>query len=109
VRYRGEVAGWVINHVLGPDAVRFTCSFLRKEISRRGRIVPLYRESLRRLVEAGCRRCTFVTPVEYPNMIRFAYRWIAPIAEFASETRGSRKRLARRNDSEALDAPSQRT
>jgi len=93
VRYRGEVVGWVINHALGEDAVRFTCSFLRKDISRRGRIVPLYRESLRRLVQAGIPRCTFVTPVEYPNMVRFIYRWIAPIAEFVGETRGSRKSL----------------
>lgn len=92
-RYKGEVVGWVINHSLGTDAVRFTCSFLRKDISRRGRIVPLYRESLSRLVEAGCGRCSLVTPVEYPNMVRFIYRWIAPIAEFVGETRGSRKSL----------------
>lgn len=104
VRYKGEVVGWVINHPLGTDTVRFTCSFLRKDISRRGRIVPLYRESLRRLVAAGCRRCTLVTPVEYPNMVRFIYRWIAPIAEFVGETRGSRKSLAGRRA--ALDAPS---
>lgn len=52
-RYRGEVVGWVINHVVAPGTVRFTCSFLRKDLSRRGRIVPLYRESLRRLAEGG--------------------------------------------------------
>jgi GNAT superfamily N-acetyltransferase len=103
VRYRGEVVGWVINHALGEDAVRFTCSFLRKDISRRGRIVPLYRESLRRLVEAECPRCTFVTPFEYPNMVRFIYRWIAPIAEFVGETRGSRKSLGASAPRGALD------
>ncbi|MGH7338202.1 MAG: GNAT family N-acetyltransferase, partial [Myxococcota bacterium] len=92
-RYKGEVVGWVINHALGPDAVRFTCSFLRKDISRRGRIVPLYRESLARLVEAGCQRCSLVTPVEYPNMVRFNSRWIAPFAEFGGETRGARTPL----------------
>lgn len=103
VRYRGRVAGWVINHALGEDSVRFTCSFLSKQISRRGRIVPLYRESLRRLAEAGIRRSTFVTPVEYPNMVRFAYRWIAPIAELVAETRGSRKKLEG-STAAALDA-----
>ncbi|MEO8277810.1 MAG: GNAT family N-acetyltransferase [Thermoanaerobaculia bacterium] len=94
-RYRGEVVGWVINHVVAPGTVRFTCSFLRKDLSRRGRIVPLYRESLRRLAEGGVERATFVTPVNYPNMVRFILRWIAPIAEFVGETRGSSKRLGR--------------
>ncbi len=93
-RYEGEVVGWVINHVVSPGLVRFTCSFLRKDLSRRGRIVPLYRESLRRLVDTDCRLATLVTPVEYPNMIRFLLRWIAPIAQFVGETRGSRKELA---------------
>lgn len=92
-RHRGEVVGWVLNHVVAPGTVRFTCSFLRKDLSRRGRIVPLYRESLRRLAEGGVERATFVTPVIYPNMVRFILRWIAPIAEFVGETRGSAKAL----------------
>jgi GNAT superfamily N-acetyltransferase len=93
-RYRGAVVGWVINHRVAPGYVRFTCSFMRKDISRRGRIVPLYEASLRALAEEGCRQSSFVTPVGYPNMIRFIERWIAPIADFVGETRGSRKRLA---------------
>lgn len=93
-RYRGEVVGWVINHRVAPDYVRFTCSFMRKDISRRGRIVPLYEASLRALAAEGCPRSSFVTPVCYPNMIRFIERWIAPIADFVGETRGSRKVLA---------------
>jgi GNAT superfamily N-acetyltransferase len=93
-RYRGEVVGWVINHRVSPEVVRFTCSFMRKDISRRGRIVPLYRESLRRLVAAGVPQCTFVTPMSYPNMLGFIRRWIVPIADSLAETRGSVKRLS---------------
>jgi GNAT superfamily N-acetyltransferase len=92
-RYRGELVGWVINHRVAPGLVRFTCSFMRKDISRRGRIVPLYQAALTRLAGAGCRQCTFVTPVIYPNMVHFIERWLAPIADFVGETRGSRKRL----------------
>ena len=72
---------------------------MRKDISRRGRIIPLFRASLERLVEAGVARATFVTPVVYPNMIRFIQRWIAPISEFVGETRGSTKRLGERSSS----------
>ncbi len=92
-RKGGEVVGWVLNHRVAPGLVRFTCSFMRKNLSRRGRIVPLYRESLRRLAATDCRLCTFVTPVEYEGMIGFIQRWIVPVAEFLAETRGSRKRL----------------
>ena len=100
----GDVIGWVINHVVAPGTVRFTCSFLRKDVSRRGRIVPLYHESLQRLAAAGVERATFVTPVLYPNMIRFILRWIAPIADFVGETRGSAKRLGRaKTASAAID------
>jgi len=102
-RYRGAIVGWVLNHRVDERTVRFTCSFMRKDISRRGRIVPLYHESLRRLAAAGVPRATFITPVVYPNMIRFIERWIAPIAEFSGETRGVRKRLAAAAD--AADRP----
>ncbi len=105
-RYRGEVVGWVLNHVVAPGTVRFTCSFLRKDLSRRGRIVPLYRESLRRLAAGGVERATFVTPVIYPNMVRFILRWIAPIAEFVGETRGSAKQLERASAASAASPAS---
>ncbi len=100
-RFRGEVVGWVINHRVSPEVVRFTCSFMRKDISRRGRIVPLYGESLRRLVAAGVRQCTFVTPMSYPNMLGFIRRWLVPVADSLAETRGSVKRLSTEDGSDA--------
>jgi GNAT superfamily N-acetyltransferase len=96
LRYRGEVVGWVINHRVDARTVRFTCSFMRKDLSRRARIVPLYSEALRRLSEAGCEFCTFVTPTVYPGMLEFIRRHCAPYASFTGETRGTRKRLSPR-------------
>lgn len=93
LRHRGKVVGWVINHEIGSGMVRFTCSFMRKDLGRRGRILPLYSASIRRLREAGCRMCSFVTPVAYPNMVRFARQRCAPWASFFGETRGAAKRL----------------
>jgi GNAT superfamily N-acetyltransferase len=94
LRYRGEVVGWVINHQVDPRTVRFTCSFMRKDLSRRARIVPLYSEALRRLSEAGCEFCTFVTPTTYPGMLEFIRRHCVPYAGFTGETRGTRKSLS---------------
>lgn len=91
-RYRGEVVGWVLNHRVDARTVRLTCSFMRKDLSPR--IVPLYSEVLRRLSEAGCEFCTFITPTVYPGMLEFIRRHCAPYAGFTGETRGTRKHLS---------------
>ena len=89
LRHRGRVVGWVINHRVAEDTVRFTCSFMRKDLGRRGRIMPLYTESLRRLRDEGCRTCLFITPVVHRTMVDFVRRRCAPWASFFGETRGA--------------------
>jgi GNAT superfamily N-acetyltransferase len=94
LRYRGEVVGWVINHPIDSRMMRFTCSFMRKDLARRARILPLYSESIRRLSETSCECCTFITPPTYPEMLEFLRRHCSPYASFTAETRGTRKSLA---------------
>jgi GNAT superfamily N-acetyltransferase len=94
VRYLGDIVGWVINHRVAPDVVRFTCSFIRKDLGRRGRIIPLFTESIRRLRNTNCRLCTLVTPVEYQTMVRFLERRCAQWVSFVGETRGTSKELS---------------
>lgn len=93
LRYGGSVVGWVINHHVSPTTVRFTCSFMRKDLGRRGRILPLYTASLQRLEEAGCKECLFITPVEFPTMVSFVKDRCAPWEGMLSETYGVTKRL----------------
>lgn len=93
LRYRSRVVGWVINHRVSPTTVRFTCSFMRKDLGRRGRILPLYTASLLRLDEAGCKDCLFITPVEFPTMVSFVRDRCAPWEGFLTETYGVSKRL----------------
>jgi GNAT superfamily N-acetyltransferase len=91
-RYEGRVVGWVLNHRIISDVVRWSVSYMRKDLSRRARVVPLFRASLQRTVERGdCRFCTFITPFSYPNMIRLIRRWIAPISFFVEESRKIRR------------------
>ncbi len=94
-RYRGRVVGWVITHRASFDTVRFTCSFMRKDLSRRGRILPLYAAALERLRATPCRLCTFVTPYSYTGMVEFIRRRLVPISSFVGETREVRKPLIR--------------
>jgi len=93
LRYRDRVVGWVINHRVSSTTVRFTCSFMRKDLGRRGRILPLYTASLERLDEAGCKECLFITPVEFPTMVSFVRDRCAPWEGFLTETYGVSKRL----------------
>lgn len=93
VRYKGKVVGWVINHQLSDDTLRYTCSFIHKSLGRLGRILPLYTESFRRTIEAGYQQGMFVTPLYHRGMAAFARKWFGPWAFFFGETKGSRKLL----------------
>lgn len=96
VRYRGSVVGWVINHAVSDKVVRFTCSFIRKDFGRRGKLVPVYTESIRRLLETEFESCTFTVPLQHRGMAAFTLRWIGALASFTGETRGTEKSLGAR-------------
>jgi GNAT superfamily N-acetyltransferase len=92
LRYKGRLAGWVINHRISPDTVRFTCSWMRNDMRGLARILPLYTESLRRLLASGsCSTCMFITPVAYTGMVEFVRRRCAKWGSFFGETKGTRK------------------
>jgi GNAT superfamily N-acetyltransferase len=93
LRYRGTVVGWVINHRISAGCMRFTCSFIRDDQSRRGRILPLYTESISRVSQAGIAECSLVTPLKYAHMAEFLRRRCASAVHFFAETRASAKLL----------------
>ncbi len=87
------IMGWVINHAPGPQWLRFTCSYIRKDWGRRGRILPLFSESIHRMVEAGFTQASFVAPVRHPTMVQFVEKHMAPWAHKVRWTWGSTKKL----------------
>ncbi|MFV2071598.1 MAG: GNAT family N-acetyltransferase [Thermoanaerobaculales bacterium] len=88
------VLGWVINHRTSPDTVRFTCSYIRKDMGRRARILPLYSASIERLGRTEFSRVTFVAPMRHPTMAAFVRRRIEPYGSSVRETFGSTKTLS---------------
>lgn len=92
-RYKGEVVGWVINHQIAEDTIRYTCSFMRQPWGRLGKIVPLYSESFTRFLASGATWATFTTPLRHKGMVGFAKRWFGPWSTYLGESRGIEKLL----------------
>jgi len=92
-RHKGEVVGWVINHRIADDTVRYTCSFMRQPWGRMGKIVPLYSESFSRFLRSGATWATFTTPLRHKGMVGFAKKWFGPWSTYLGESRGVRKAL----------------
>lgn len=88
------VVGWVINHAISDRTLRFTCSYIRKDYGRRGRILPLYSESINRMRGTQFALCSFVAPMHHATMAAFVRRWMAPWAGTLQETLGSTKAFA---------------
>ena len=93
IRYRGEIVGWVINHRMNEDSVRFTCSFIRDDLARLARILPAYTASYNELNKIGVKNCSFTTPLQHIGMAAFAKKWFGPWSTYLGETRGSSKTL----------------
>lgn len=87
------IMGWVINHALSPHWLRFTCSYIRKDWGRRGRILPLFSESIHRMIKAGFTQASFVAPVRHPTMVQFVEKHMAPWVRQVRWTWGSTKKL----------------
>jgi hypothetical protein len=93
LRYQGQVVGWMINHRLSPDTIRYTCSFVRKDLQKMGRIISLYAEAAKLQVQAKISNVIWTVPVAHESMVNFVkHRW-APYLASVGETKGTFKFL----------------
>ena len=93
LRYQGQVVGWVINHCFSPDTIRYTCSFVRKDLQKMGRIISLYAEAAKLQVQAKISNVIWTVPVAHESMVNFVkHRW-APYLASLGETKGTFKFL----------------
>ncbi len=106
LRHHGAIVGWVINHALGPHFLRYTCSFIHPDLGRRGLLITLYAESLRRMRTTPFTAGSLVAPAHHPAMVAFVRRRCAPYVSFTGETRGTFKVLQRPGDPDGGESPS---
>ena len=91
LRYQGQVVGWVINHRLSSDTIRYTCSFVRKDLQKMGRIILLYSEAGKLQLQAQVPNVIWTVPMGHDSMINFVRNHWASYLNSVEESRGSRK------------------
>lgn len=93
LRYHDQVVGWVITHRLAPDTIRYTCSFVRRDLQKMGRIIPLYVHAIQKQIDAKILRGIWTVPYIHTGMANFILKRMAPYMNSVEETRGSSKLL----------------
>lgn len=92
LRINGAIVGWCLNHIVD-RTLRFTCSFVRRDLQRLGRIVLLYSDSVSRAPATGLSVGMWTVPVIHKGMANFARKHMQPYSIFFGETRGVTIRL----------------
>jgi GNAT superfamily N-acetyltransferase len=93
LRYKGEVVGWLITHRIAPDTIRYTCSYVRPDIQKMGRIIPLYIRATQLQMEAGISRGTWTVSLMHTSMIAFVKKHMGPYLISLEQSMGSSKLL----------------
>jgi GNAT superfamily N-acetyltransferase len=91
LRYRGEVAGWVITHRIAPDTLRYTSGFVRADLQRMARMIALGRLAMQRQVLTGVPLGTWAVSLARPRMLAFVRERLRPFLRRTVETRRARK------------------
>ena len=94
LRYRGQVVGWVITQRFRTDTICYSCSYIRPDLQRRGRIIPLYAEAIRRhCTRPEIPNATWVVPYIHEGMVQFVQHRMAAYMTSIDEFRRSLKSL----------------
>lgn len=93
LRYRGQVVGWVINHRISSDTIRYTTAFVREDLQKMGRVISLFYEAGKRQVEAKIPNVIWATPLFHKSMVAFIKNHWVPYLNSVEETRGTFKLL----------------
>jgi GNAT superfamily N-acetyltransferase len=94
LRYEGEVVGWVITHRFSPDTIRYTCSYIRPDLQKVGRILSLYAESIKlQGAKPEIPNAIWTVPFKFKSMASFVKKRMGEYMDSIEESRGSFKSL----------------
>lgn len=92
LRVHGKVLGWCLNHLID-GTLRYTCSFVRKDLQSRGRVLLLYSEAVNRMPRIGISTGMWTVPVWHEGMLNFARKHMRPYSIFFGETLGVERQI----------------
>ena len=97
LRYRGEIAGWMITTRVARDTVRYERLYVRKEFQRMGRAIPLLAESIRRQYahegHIPTKGGIWIIQADNMPMVQFIRKRMGPYLTSLIETKQSFKSL----------------
>ena len=103
LRYQTVVVGWIITHRLSPDTIRYTCSYIRPDLQKVGKILALYAESIQRqAANPEISQAIWTVPFVYSTMVNFVKRRMQPYLSSIEETRHSSLTIKSERYSEIL-------
>lgn len=93
LRYQGQVVGWMITHRIAPDTICYTCGFLRPDLQKMARFIPLVVKAIQLQAKANIINLSFVVSFEQNSMVNFVKKRMAPYLTSLKESRESMKLL----------------
>jgi GNAT superfamily N-acetyltransferase len=91
--YQKEVVGWMITHRIAPDTIRYTSLFIRQDLQKLGRAIPLLAEAIKRQVNSEILSGIWTVWLDNQPMVNFVKRRMAPYLISMTETKGAYKFL----------------
>ena len=99
LRYEGQVVGWVITQRFLPHTICYSCSYIRPDLQKRGRIIPLYAEAIKRqAAKPEIPNATWVVPFIHEPMVQFVKQRMANYMTYIEEFRSSFKLVEKTKD-----------
>lgn len=103
LRYQGQVVGWLITHRTAQNTIRYTSSFVRRDLQKMGRVLPLYVAAIQRQIQVGITEAIWLVPANHPAMVSFVRKRMAPYLVSVEEARKSSKVLVVHSSSDGLN------
>ena len=83
MRYAGEIVGWVLTERFDASTLMYSCGYMRPDLQRRGWLVALYIEAMRRHARrSDIPNWRGAVPYKYRPMAAFMRRRLGHVVEF---------------------------
>lgn len=93
LRYQEKVVGWIINHRVAADTIRYSILFVAPEIQRSGMGMVLLAESIRLQLDSLVPYGKFAVQIHNQPMLDIVRRHLSPYLIGQTESRSAKKNL----------------